>query len=62
MVERTDYGYTRSVYFYDPDGNRLEMYCELLEPLAGKRYLANRPGAGKAFQFDDVLAGAAEAR
>lgn len=62
VVERTDYGYTRAVYFYDPDGNRLEMYCELLEPLAAKRYLANRPGAGKAFQFDDVLAGAAEAR
>jgi catechol 2,3-dioxygenase len=50
-----DYGYTRSMYCNDPDGNRIELYCELLEPLAGKRFLATRNGVGKEFKWDEVL-------
>ena len=26
----TDHGLTRSVYFFDPDGNRLEIFCEMM--------------------------------
>ena len=55
VVGMMDDGYTRSVYFNDPDGNRLEMYCDLLEPLDSKKFLAERPGAGKPFSFEAVL-------
>ena len=55
FVEKIDYGYTRSLYCYDPDGNRIEIYCELLEPLSAKRFLATRSGQGKLFEWDDVL-------
>ena len=50
-----DYGYTRSMYCNDPDGNRIEIYCELLEPLAAKRFLASRSGVGKQFKWEEVL-------
>jgi catechol 2,3-dioxygenase len=55
VIEKIDYGYTRSMYLNDPDGNRIEIYCELLEPLAGKRFLATRDGVGKHFEWHDVL-------
>jgi catechol 2,3-dioxygenase len=55
FIEMIDYGYTRSIYCNDPDGNRIELYCELLEPLAGKRFLANRSGVGKEFEWEEVL-------
>ena len=57
FIEKTDYGYTRSLYCNDPDGNRIEIYCELLEPLSAKRFLATRSGVGKAFEWKDVLDG-----
>ena len=43
------------MYMNEPDGNRIEIYCELLEPLAGKRFLAERDGTGKHFEWSDVL-------
>ena len=55
FIEMIDYGYTRSIYCNDPEGNRIEIYCELLEPLSGKRFLANRSGVGKSFTWDGVL-------
>jgi catechol 2,3-dioxygenase len=55
VIEKTDYGYTRSLYMNDPDGNRIEIYCELFEELTAKRFLANRDGHGKSFEWDDVL-------
>lgn len=30
IVETVDHGITRSVYFKDPDGNELEIYCEVV--------------------------------
>jgi len=30
---------TKSVYFFDPDGNRLEIFCESMEMAAAKQYL-----------------------
>ena len=55
IIDRIDYGYTRSIYFNDPDGNRIEVYCELLEPLAAKRFIGDRSGRGKQFEWDEVL-------
>ncbi len=31
IVRTVDHGITRSVYFQDPDGNELEIYCEVPE-------------------------------
>lgn len=51
ILEKIDYGYTRSFYFNDPDGNRVEVYCDLKAPLESKRFLAERPGSGQPFEF-----------
>ena len=39
----TDHGMTHSVYFFDPDGNRLEIFCEMMDPEAGRKHM--REGA-----------------
>jgi catechol-2,3-dioxygenase len=43
----SDHGISKSVYFLDPDGNRLEIFCETLATVEeGKEYLrTNRAGA-----------------
>jgi catechol 2,3-dioxygenase len=35
----TDHGMTHSVYFFDPDGNRLEIFCEMMAPEAGRQHM-----------------------
>ena len=35
----TDHGLTHSVYFFDPDGNRLEIFCEMMDPASGMQYM-----------------------
>jgi catechol-2,3-dioxygenase len=35
----TDHVLTKSVYFFDPDGNRLEIFSQELAPAEAKRYL-----------------------
>ena len=35
----TDHGMTHSVYFFDPDGNRLEIFSEVMAPEAGRQYM-----------------------
>jgi catechol 2,3-dioxygenase len=35
----TDHGATHSVYFFDPDGNRLEIFREMLAPEAGRQHM-----------------------
>jgi catechol 2,3-dioxygenase len=35
----TDHGMTHSVYFFDPDGNRLEIFCEMMEPEVGRHHM-----------------------
>ena len=48
QVDRiSDHGITQSVYFFDPDGNRLEIFCEMMEQAAAKSYLQNRGGKAK---------------
>jgi catechol 2,3-dioxygenase len=39
-VEMTaDHVLSQSLYFLDPDGNRLELYSQVMSPLASKKYL-----------------------
>ena len=40
----TDHGLSKSVYFFDPDGNRLEVFCETMTTEEGIDYMR----AGKA--------------
>ena len=57
IASLTDHGMTKSVYFNDPDGNRLEIYVDLMEPLDGKRFLAERVGGGNdRFTFEKAAA------
>jgi catechol 2,3-dioxygenase len=35
----TDHGMTHSVYFFDPDGNRLEIFCEMMDPEVGRQHM-----------------------
>src|ERR671922_117005 len=40
QVEFTaDHVLTKSVYFFDPDGNRLEIFCEMMAPEAGRKHM-----------------------
>ena len=50
----TDHGMTKSVYFEDPDGNRLEIYFDTMSQEEGKRFLRERPGRGGEFTFEEV--------
>ncbi len=36
----TDHVLTKSVYFFDPDGNRIEVFCEAMEIADGKKFLS----------------------
>ena len=55
IVSLTDHGMTKSVYFNDPDGNRLEIYTDLMAPEDGKRFLAERVGSGNnRFTFESA--------
>jgi catechol 2,3-dioxygenase len=42
----TDHVMTRSVYFFDPDGNRLEIFCDLM-PADAKQWLHDNGGVAK---------------
>ena len=42
----TDHVMTRSVYFFDPDGNRLEIFADLM-PVEGKQWLHEHGGVAK---------------
>jgi len=43
IIDRTsDHGITTSVYFFDPDGNRIEVFCEMMDPEEGLNYMRNR--------------------
>ena len=48
------HGITKSVYFYDPDGNLFEFYCNV-PPEEYRKSTANPYGAGK--DIDDELEG-----
>ena len=39
MEFTADHFLTKSVYVFDPDGNRLELFCQSMEMAAAKHYL-----------------------
>ena len=41
-----DHVLTKSVYFFDPDGNRLEIFSQEMTPAIGKEYLHSARTAG----------------
>ena len=43
IIEKMDYGYTRGIYFNDPDGNGLEIYHEDLEDFRSKAWEGQYP-------------------
>jgi catechol 2,3-dioxygenase len=49
----TDHVMTRSVYFFDPDGNRLEIFCDLM-PDDGKQWLHDHGGVAKPWTLEPV--------
>jgi catechol-2,3-dioxygenase len=49
----TDHVMTRSVYFFDPDGNRLEIFCDLM-PDDGKQWLHDHGGVAKPWTLESV--------
>jgi catechol 2,3-dioxygenase len=56
-VEMTaDHGITKSLYFLDPDGNRLELYVQVMAPAEGKQYLHNARVGGDALRPLDLEA------
>ena len=56
MGSLTDHGMTKSVYFSDPDGNRLEIYCDTMEPEEGKRFLSQRRGHANRVTSEEAAA------
>jgi len=52
----TDHVLSRSVYFFDPDGNRLEAYCEMMPPGEGKQWLQDNGGVARPLALEEVSA------
>jgi catechol-2,3-dioxygenase len=50
----TDHGLTRSVYFFDPDGNRLEIFCEMMQPEEGLKYMRESRGIARPLEIEPV--------
>ena len=55
VVSTTDHGMTHSVYFNDPDGNRLEIYCDVFaDPAEGLRFMRERGGRATPLDLSKV--------
>jgi catechol-2,3-dioxygenase len=50
----TDHGLTRSVYFFDPDGNRLEIFCEMMEPREGRQFMRSSRGMARPLEIEPI--------
>ena len=56
QIDRTtEHSTTLSVYFFDPDGNRLEIFAEKLSPEEGRRVLRQGGGTNKALALEPSL-------
>jgi len=51
MDKPHDFGFEKGFYFYDPDGNRCEVYFDTLSEADGKEMLRTSTGA-RAREFD----------
>ena len=50
----TDHGMTHSVYFFDPDGNRLEIFCETMPMEDAMKYLRDGLGSAKPLELEAI--------
>lgn len=50
----TDHGLTRSVYFFDPDGNRLEVFCEMMTPEEGMKAMRGNRAMNRPLEIEAV--------
>jgi catechol-2,3-dioxygenase len=56
QIDRTtEHSTTLSVYFFDPDGNRLEIFAEKLSPDEGRRVLREGGGTNKPLELEPIL-------
>ena len=46
---------SQSIYFFDPDGNRLEIFADMLHDEA-KEWLHQNGGVAKPLQLEEVVA------
>jgi catechol-2,3-dioxygenase len=54
-VEMTaDHILTQSMYFLDPDGNRIELYAQIMSPSEGKEFLGKASAMDQVFQPLDL--------
>jgi catechol 2,3-dioxygenase len=55
VVWTADHGMTRSVYFNDPDGNRLEIFVEnFADPVEGMQFMRDSGGIAKPLDLSEV--------
>ena len=55
-VVPTDHGMTHSVYFNDPDGNRLEIYCDVFaEPAEGLQWMRENGGVSRPLDINNPV-------
>ena len=55
VVSTTDHGVTRSVYFNDPDGNRLEIFVEsFADPKEAMQFMRESGGVAKKMDLSEV--------
>ena len=50
----TDHTMTHSVYFFDPDGNRLEIFCETMEMEDSIQYMRESGGTAKPMELEPI--------
>ena len=56
QVDHTsDHGLTHSVYFQDPDGNHLEIFCEMMAPEEGMQFMKDSRGYGKPLELEPII-------
>ena len=56
QVDHTsDHGLTHSVYFQDPDGNHLEIFCEMMSPEEGVQFMKDSRGYGKPLELEPII-------
>ncbi|MFQ6030709.1 MAG: VOC family protein [Dehalococcoidia bacterium] len=56
QVDHTsDHGLTHSVYFQDPDGNHLEIFCEMMNPEEGLQFMKDSQGYAKPLELEPII-------
>ena len=56
VEDLVDRGITKSLHLRDPDGNRLELFCEVMEPEAAKEYIRGNRAGSKPLTLEETAA------